>query len=364
MDNFPSLLEGALVNIWGGAGERLSNRQLIDTRRSLSRIRAIYRFKGEHGTRQPSNMNYKTKSSRAGYLAAFGERHGYLSYLHLKNVQAKSPDAIPKPRGRKNELVITSLGAGACIELFGICLFYVGDSNQPLYIKLNAVEKEREWGANRLYVIHRVMKESFPKLDVDPEDINADLKKEDTIVKLAQFYDNLIETDILLIYNVMNEIPTTYAKRVWKNIKFLLDIFQKPTLILLMEPSAERAEPRIYWLKKLIIQETELIETNKDKLFAFDTQPVCINMDSAEECLNYRLFGTRIEGAKPTFETAIRRSNLACFKKPNSPITYEQVMSQLASLDIKRGRRGAFLPRHSQTERRYSFGDIDEQWKF
>lgn len=211
MNNFTTLLERALVNIWGGTENQLNNRQLIETRKSLSRIRAVYRFKGEHGNRQPSSMSYKTKSSRAGYLAAFGERHAYLSYLQLKSIEAKSPNAVPQPHGRRNELTITSLGAGACIELFGICLFEIGDSKQPLYVNFNAVGREREWRPNRTYVITRVLKESFPKLDVDLTDINADLK-DDAVATLARYYDKLIETDILLIYNVMNEIPQKYAK--------------------------------------------------------------------------------------------------------------------------------------------------------
>ena len=363
MSNFTELLEKALVNIWGGTAEQLSNRQLIETRRSLSRIRAIYRFKGEHGTRQPSSMSYKTKSSRAGYLAAFGERHAYLSYLQLRSIEAKLPNAIPQPHGRRNILTITSLGAGACIELYGLCLFLIGDSNQTLQIKFNAVGREREWGPNRNYVITRVLKESFLKLDVDLTDINIDLRK-DSVATLARYYDALIDTDILLIYNVMNEIPQQFAKYIRKNIKFLLDIFQRPVLILLMEPASDRAEPRINWLKQQFTQETEIIETGKDRLFAFDTLPVHICMSAPEQCLNYRLFGTRMDGSKPTFETTIRRSYLASLKKPTSPISIEQVTRQLANLDIKRGRRGSFLPRHSRSGQQSSFGNIDDRWKY
>ena len=363
MNNFPSLLEGVLVNIWGGIGNRLNNRHLRDTRRSLSRIRAVYRFKGEHGTIQPSKLSYRTKSSRAGYLAAFGERHAYLSYLQLRSVRSKKPDAVPQPRGRRNELVITSLGAGACIELFGICLFFIDNSKQPLNLMLNAVEKEREWGPNRNYVFARVLKETFPKLDIGLTDINVDLKKEDAVATLARYYDDLIDTDILLIYNVVNEIPTTYAKQLWKTVRFLLAIFQRPVLILLMEPSSARAEPRIRWLKQQFAQETEIIESSKDGLFVFDTAPTCISMDSSGECLNYRLFGVRIEGARPTFETTIRRSHVACLKKPNSPIPIEQVMIQLSNLGMRRGRRGAFLSLRNQIGPQYTFGNINDQWK-
>lgn len=361
MEKFSKLLEGVLINIWGGTGDQLDTQCLLRTRGALARIRAIYRFKGEHGTIQPSRINYRAKNNRAGYLAAFGERHAYLPYLQLKSIHALKPDALPVPHGRKSELTITSLGAGACIELYGICLFYMGDRQQPLYLKLNWVEREHEWVSNRQYVFSKVLKESFPKLDIDPIDIPIDLRK-DVISTLARSYDRLIDTDILLVYNVMNEIPSNYARTVWKNIKFLLDIFQRPVLILLMEPSSERAEPRIHWLKRHLAQEAEIINSGKEEHYAFNAVPVCIEMNTSDECLNYRLFGMRIGGSKLTFETTIRRSHLACIKRPNSPISMEQVMKQLSDLDIKRGRRGAFLSRHNLPEQQPSFGDISPEW--
>ena len=95
--NFMDMLESVLVNVWGDTSEHLSQNQLLKTRKTLSEIRKIYRFKGEHGTRQPSQINFKFMNNRAGYLAAFGEAHAYLSYLHLKGVSSKKPDAIPYP---------------------------------------------------------------------------------------------------------------------------------------------------------------------------------------------------------------------------------------------------------------------------
>ena len=359
---FPTLLESVLVNIWGGSGNRLERRELERTRQAITSIRKIYRFKGESGSQQPSKINYGFKKNRAGYLESFGERHAYLSFLHLRNVQSKQPDVIPLQRGKKNELVITSLGAGACIELYGLCLIYLGESRQTLTLKLNSIEKEREWVPNRHLLFSTVLKRTFPRLEIDPVDIDADLRK-DAIPQFSQHYDRLSGTDILLIYNVLNEIPTTYSKQVWRNVKFLLDNFQKPVLILLMEPSAGRAEPRILWLKQLITQESELVESSKEELFYFDTPPACIEMDSSKQCLNYRLFGMKIEGSKPTFERHIQRSHMACIKRPNSPLSMEQVSKQLLSLETKRGRRGVFLPRHGQVRQQYTFGHINEQWR-
>lgn len=139
---FPSLLEKVLVDIWGGAGDHLSTPHLKVTRTAISYIRRVYRYRGERGAIQPSRINYQIKKNRAGYLASFGEKHAYLSYLHLKKVQSGNPEVIPKPRGKRKELVITSLGAGACIELFGICLFYLSDEpRQPLLNKIELCRK-------------------------------------------------------------------------------------------------------------------------------------------------------------------------------------------------------------------------------
>jgi len=196
--SFQALLEHVLMNVWGAKGEYLSKTNLNQTRKALSWIRACYRFKGERGSSQPSKINYKFKKNRAGYLAAFGERHAYLPFLQLKGVETIKSDAIPKPNGRRNELNITSLGAAACVELYGVCLFYLGASQQHLNLKLNSIEKTREWVPNRHVVLNSVLKEAFSKIETDPVDIDVDLK-EDAIIEFAKNYDRLARTDILLI---------------------------------------------------------------------------------------------------------------------------------------------------------------------
>lgn len=354
------MLETVLVNVWGGNGNHLNRTRLKQTRKALSEIRASYRFKGERGTPQPSKLNYQFYRNRAGYLAAFGERHAYLSYLHLRNVQNANFEAIPQPNGKRNELIITSLGAGACIELYGICQFYLGEYQQRLQLKLNSIEKAREWVPNRHIVFARVLKGAFPKINIDPIDIDVDLRG-DAIPTFAPYYDRLARTDILLIYNVMNEIPSTYAKKVWRNIKFLLDIFQKPALILLMEPSADKAQPRIQWLKESLASETEIIENKKMDIFYFDTPPVCIEMNGGEDDLNSRLFGEIIDGTRPTFETTIQRSHMSCIKKPDSPISMEQALAQLSRLEKKRGRKGTFTRQRSKRIQ-YSFSELNDGW--
>jgi hypothetical protein len=362
-NKFPSLLEKVLVDIWGGGGDRLSTAHLKSTRAALSYIRRVYRFKGEHGTIQPTRINYQLKKNRAGYLAAFGEKHAYLSYLQLKSVESENPEAIPKPRGKRKELVVTSLGAGACIELFGICLFYLSDApRQVLFLKLNSIEKEREWNSSQHIVFTRVLKDTFPKVDVDPINIETDLKV-DAIPTFADQYDRLTNTDILLIYNVLNEIPSTYASKVWRNIKFLMDIFQRPVLILLMEPAAPRAEPRIYEIKRQIAQQTDLIKESKEEAFHFTEAPVCIKMSDSNDDLNYRLFKPSTGGARPEFDTSISRAHLSSLKKPDSPITIEQMARQVLRLGVKRPRRGTSAYRRGRIGPQYTFAYVSDDWK-
>jgi hypothetical protein len=229
-------------------------------------------------------------------------------------------------------------------------------------LTLNSVEKEREWSSSQHVIFTRVLKETFPRVDVDSIDINADLK-EDALPKFVVQYDRLIRTDILLIYNVLNEIPSTYVRQVWRNIRFLLDIFQRPVLILLMEPSAARAEPRIYQIKEQIIQQADLIEESKEEIFYFDEAPVCIKMVESENDLNYRLFGIGIDGSKPNFEASISRAYMSCVKKPDSPITMEQIASQIVRIGKKRGRKGEFSLRRNRVGRQFTFGAFSDNWK-
>jgi len=70
-NRFSSMLEQVLLNIWGVNRNRLDKRHLIQTRKALSSIRAIYRFKGERGLQQPSRVNYSIKRNSAGCSASF-----------------------------------------------------------------------------------------------------------------------------------------------------------------------------------------------------------------------------------------------------------------------------------------------------
>ncbi len=366
-NKFTSLLEKVIIDIWGGEGDHLNPLQLKNTRTALAHIRRVYRYRSEHGVEHPTKINYQIKKNRAGYLAAFGEKHAYLSYLQLKRIKSKNPEAIPEPRGKRNELTITSLGAGACIELFGICLSYLSDNhNQPFHLKLISIEKESKWNSSQHLVFTRVLKSYFPKTDVDPINIEADLRK-DIIHILANNYDNLIDTDILLIYNVLNEISSFSTNMVWKNIRFLLDIFQRPVLILMMEPSAPRAERRIDSIKEQILQQSKLIDMSKEEAFNFTEEPVWIKKNDSNDDLNSRLFGASKDGVRPEFNTYIERAHMSSLKNPDSPITIEQISQQLSLLGTKRVRKGTspyLRPKiYKKDGEQYTFVSVSNDWK-
>ena len=227
---------------------------------------------------------------------------------------------------------------------------------------MNSIEKEHEWSSSQHIVFTRVLKDTFPKVDVDPINIETDLRS-DAIPSLASQYDRLTNTDILLVYNVLNELPSNSASKVWRNIKFLIDIFQRPVLILLMEPSAPKAEPRIYEIKRQIAQQTDLIKESKEEVFHFTETPVCIQMNESTDCLNYRLFKPGADGARPEFSTSISRAHLSSLKIPDSPITIEQVSKQLSKLGVKRVRKGALKYKRGRVGPQYTFVSVSDEWK-
>jgi hypothetical protein len=83
-DSFIDVFEPILIKAWDSYQDQLDGTLLKKTRDALSYIRRVYRFGGEEGAESPTQIDYKKPQNRAGYLAAFGERHAYLSYAHLK----------------------------------------------------------------------------------------------------------------------------------------------------------------------------------------------------------------------------------------------------------------------------------------
>ena len=107
--SFSEEFEPILLNAWGSNKTELDKQLALQTRKALSRIRLYYRFKDEY----PSKIRYSVAKNRAGYLAAFGQCHAYLSYTHLKKIENHHPLEIPNP-GPNGELTVTVLGGGGC----------------------------------------------------------------------------------------------------------------------------------------------------------------------------------------------------------------------------------------------------------
>jgi len=339
---FTEALESVLVNIWGGTKDHLDDSLIRKTRKALVEIRGIYWFRGDFPRQYPSTIQYRLPKNRAGYLAAFGQRHAYLTYAHLKMVEGIKSEVIPQPEDRKGELVITTLGAGAAIEAYGICYFYNEETQRLNKLRLNLVEKVDAWKPNRHTVFDKVLKGTFPKLDIIPTDIDADLT-DNCVPKFADHYDKIVETDILLIYNVLNEIHTKHSSMVWRNVDFLLRTCSHPLLILLMEPSVLKARPRVDWLKAQLAQCSDVIHDSIEEEIFFNTDPIRIDLEGTNIGLNDRLFGQPLDGGKPLLLQSLKRTHIACRVKPQSPISMEQVQKQLSMLKLKRGKKGRFI---------------------
>ena len=172
---FTEALENILINIWGGTKDHLDDFLIRKSRKALVEIRGIYRFKGDFPGKYPAGIQYRLRENRAGYLAAFGQGHAYLTYAHLKMIERIKPEVIPRPEDEKDELVVTMFGAGAAIEAYGLCLFYNENAQRLRKLWLNLIEKEGAWVSNRHTVFEKLLKETFMKLEVFPTDIEADL---------------------------------------------------------------------------------------------------------------------------------------------------------------------------------------------
>jgi hypothetical protein len=354
---FTEALEGILLNIWGSQKDILDDSLIKKTRTALIEIRGIYRFKGDFPGKYPSTIQYRLPKNRAGYVAAFGQRHAYLPYIHLKKINEIDQNVVPTPY-KNNRLVVTLLGAGAALEIYGLCYYYNEEEQLLQKLSLNLIDKVDAWKPNRHTVFDKLMKATFPKMDIIPTDIDIDLAK-NSVPKLADNYDKLRETDILFIYNVMNEIDTIYARIVWKNIEFLLNNLAKPVLILLMEPSVLKAKPRIDWLKRQLLQCTKLVHNNNEEEIFFNSEPTKIDFEEDSLGLNHRLFSSIIDGSKPPqLMKSITRTHFACRLDPKSPIKSDEVAQQLKVLQIKRGEKGHF----SKHEIEASFADIYPEW--
>lgn len=358
---FTEALEKFLVSIWGGTKNYLDEYLIKKTRKALVEIRGIYRFRGDFPGKYPSAIRYKLKKNRAGYIAAFGQRHAYLLYAHLKMIEKIKPDTIPRPEDRRGELVVTTLGAGAAIELYGLCHYYNENSKILQKLHLNAIEKEDSWNSNRDTVREKVLKDIFPGLEITQREFNVDLTS-NCVSKFAQEkeYDDLIKTDILIIYNVLNEMHVKYAKTIWRDIDFIIRNCERRLLILLMEPSVRKARARIDWLRIKLAQSSDVIIEKDEEEFIFNYKPIRIDFEGTGNGLNDRLFNIVLDGDRPpNFEKSLKRTHIACSVRQRSTISPEQMRRQLETIGYKREVSGKYT---KQITPQYSFRDRFPDW--
>lgn len=334
---FISAFEPILIKAWGSYQDQMDDNLLKKTRDALSYIRRVYRFKGELGAESPSRIDFREPKNRAGYLAAFGERHAYLAYAHLKQVQAVNQNAIPMPN-KHGELTVTLVGAGPAIETYGLCLFYNESTHELKRLTLNLIEKVREWQPTRELVLSGLIKEVLPKVDIFSIPIEADIKATNCVQTFAANHDSLVSTQLLFVYNVLNEIESEYASVVLRNLSYIIRQCEQPLLVLLAEPTALKAWPRIKWIRDLLLQYSTVLIDERDREIMFSEEPTKIALTG----LNDRLFSRAFEKNPPLFETSLHRVIMACQMVPPEPFS-SQHYEQLQRLQLRRDRKGRIV---------------------
>lgn len=336
--SFINAFEPILLKAWGSYRDQLDDNLLEKTREALAYIRRVYRFRGELGAESPSHIDYREAKNRAGYLAAFGERHAYLAYSHLKKVQAKEPSAIPMPDSH-GELTVTIVGAGPAVETYGLCLFYNEHAHELKHLTLNLIEKvNKEWQPTRDTVISGLIREAMPRIEPYQVPIEVDIKEANCINTFATHHDSLISTNILIIYNVLNEIEANYAPMVLRNLRYITTQCTQTLLVLVAEPTVFKAWPRIKLIRQELLNYSRVLVDEPDGKIDFLSEPTNITMTG----LNERLFGRTNEKNRPLLETSLNRVMIASQIVP--PLLFEPYRyEQLQRLLIKRGPKGKIV---------------------
>ena len=309
---FSDELELLLVKAWGQSNDHLTDHWIARTREGILRIREVYRQHGEPVTR----LQFDQLQNRAGYLGAFGERHAYLAYEHLSRVANSRPDLIPQP-GPRGELTVTLVGAGAAIELYGLLLYYNRGSSQTVRrLHVNLIDKVRGWVPVQQHVIGSLLSRAFPRVDVDPVSITVDLTHERSHDELHKHFERLTNSDLVLVYNTLNEIEERHAHRVWQSLRYFLALNAKPVLILVAEPSAPKMQPRMTWLADQLVRIGTTAHQSTREEIRFDHAPVEIEFTG----LNKRLFAVQRGQSGPTYTSSMSRFLLASYFDPEKLI--------------------------------------------
>ena len=313
-------LELLLVKAWGQSNDHLTDHLVAKTRESILRIRDVYR---QHS--QPvARLRFEQQQNRAGYLGAFGERHAYLAYEHLVRVASSRPDLIPQP-GPRGELTVTLVGAGAAIELFGLLLYYNQGSSQSVRrLRVNLIDKVRNWVPVQQHVIGSLLQRAFPRVDIDPVTITVDLTHEHSHEELHKHFERLTTSDLVLVYNTLNEIEERHADRVWRSLRYFLALNTKPALIMIAEPSAPKMRPRMTWLADQLARMGTTAHQSAREVIRFDHPPVEIEFTG----LNKRLFTVQRGQSSPTYTSTMSRFLLASHLDPEKAISMSLQIEQ------------------------------------
>ena len=348
ISNFTAELEYLIIQAWGTRGDKLCENFIKSTREAVSEIREFYTFKKY----MPKKIRYKANKNRVGYIASFGQRHAYLPYYQLKEVEEQFCQAIPKPN-KNGELTITSLGAGAAIELFGVLFYYNQDVQRIRTVRVITIEKVKEWDEIRSLVIKSMLKRFFPKVAIKEYPIVADLTKP-CCKEFAGIHEILINTDILMCYNVLNENEVSAQHKINTNIRYILSQAMKNLLVLLMEPAPDKAIPRVRPFKEFLIQHATIIH-DYIKTFVFNKPPLKIEFESDGDGLNRKLFYRKPnEKSNPIFDQTIKRNAVAALRKPNELIPPELAMMQ--HREIRDREKGYYLSRRENKDQlQFSF---------
>jgi len=230
------------------------------------------------------------------------------------------------------------------LEVYGVCLFYNEIRQRIKKLNITAIDKIKEWNDVRRMVFHKLIKDIFPRIEIDPVDIESDLTK-DCIGDFSKYYDRFSKTDILLIYNVLNEIEVNKAKMVFHNLKYFIKNSEHKLLIIIMEPVAARVAPRVNWVLQRLVELGLYLRTGKgnEREFKFVKPPIHIEYVPENGNLNSKLFS--LDGRyKPKLENRLSRVHFAVFVDRLSPISAEDAEEQLTQLGT-RGPKGRFVKR-------------------
>lgn len=326
--------EPALVSAWGKSGMTLTEADVRKTRKQIVDLRLMYTHHGD----PVGTLRFDRNKNQAGYLGAFGQRHALLPYEHLKRIEATNPELVPQPNA-KGELTVTIVGAAAALELYGVLLYYNENTARVRRLHVNLLDKVKEWSPVRDQVIGQLLKQKFPKTSIYREDIVVDIASQQSIRTLVQNHDKFASSDILMVYNVLNEIPEHFADRVWRTIRTLLWLNEKASLMMVAEPTNTKVAPRVNWLIERLATVGTQVAFDPRAVVQFDHEPVALDLEGTGVGPNDRLF-TRVKGEpSPTFQTSITRLLYASYFDPRRILPIEAQVAQYREASRPRSRR-------------------------